>query len=446
MRKILLIVLLFGITASYAQVSTYKKRPTLSINFIGNDFRSAQLIKQQSLSTVLRDKTFSSLSQLKYGLGIGYHQGLSSHIDFMSTLNASLLKYPFKNMPAATSDKVLLEADANVNIKLLTDHYTVVPYLTTGVGVSMFSNKFGAYIPFGTGLQFNLGQETFLFTQAQYRVGITDLTNEHFVFSLGFGVPLKDKKEEMLPPPPPPTPEPVDTDGDGILDINDKCPTVKGVIKYDGCPVPDTDNDGINDDNDACPTVTGVEKYKGCPVPDTDKDGINDDVDACPTVAGAARYKGCPIPDTDKDGVNDEEDECIDRPGPVSNKGCPLPPKPEIIQAVNKAATRIYFQTGSAKLLPKSFTALNEVVKILKDDNILGLDIEGHTDNVGTDEFNQKLSEDRAKSVYTYFTGKGVGTDRIISKGFGESQPKADNKTAAGRAQNRRVVMQVKTL
>ncbi len=444
MKKILLIVLLFGITASYAQVSEYKKRPTLSINFIGNDFRSAQLIKQQSLSTVLRDKTFSSLSQLKYGLGIGYLQGVSSHIDFMSTLNASLLKYPFKNMPASTSDKVLLEADANVNIKLLTDRYTVVPYLTTGVGASMYSNTFGAYIPFGTGLQFNLGQESFLFTQAQYRVGITDGTNEHFVFSLGFGVPITDKKEVMLPVPP--APEPVDTDGDGILDVNDKCPTVKGVIKYDGCPVPDTDNDGINDDMDACPTVAGVEKYKGCPVPDTDNDGINDDLDACPTVPGFARYKGCPIPDTDKDGVNDEEDECINRPGPVSNKGCPLPPKPEIIIAVNKAATRIYFQTGSAKLLPKSFTALNEVVKILEDDPTLGLDIEGHTDNVGKDEYNQKLSEERAKSVYTYFTGKGISTDRITSKGFGESQPKADNKTAAGRAQNRRVVMQLKTL
>ena len=444
MKKILLLVLIFGVAASQAQVTQYKKRPTLSINFIGNDFRSAQLIKQQSLSTVFRDKTFSSLSQLKYGLGLGYYQGLSNHVDFMSTFNASLLKYPFKNMPAATEDKVLLEADANVNIKLLTDHYTVVPYLTAGVGASMFGNKFGAYIPLGTGLQFNLGQETFLFTQAQYRVGITDLTNEHFVFSLGFGVPLKDKKETVLPTPP--APEPVDTDGDGILDINDKCPTVKGVIKYDGCPVPDTDNDGINDDNDACPTVAGVEKYKGCPVPDTDKDGIDDDNDACPTVPGTARYKGCPIPDTDKDGVNDEEDECINRPGPVSNKGCPLPPKPEIVIAVNMAATRIYFQTGSAKLLPKSFTALNEVVKILEDDSTLGLDIEGHTDNVGTDEFNQKLSEDRAKSVYTYFTGKGLSTDRITSKGFGESQPKADNKTAAGRAQNRRVVMLLKTL
>ena len=445
MKKILLfvLVLVLGATTSFSQDSLYKKRPSLSIHFILNDFRSAKLINDQSLSTVLREKNFSTLKQMTYGLAIGYFKGLTNHIDFMSSLGGSFVKYPYKNRAASTSDHLLVEADANVNIKLLTDQYIVSPYLTAGVGGSYYKVNYGAYVPVGAGFQFNLGQETFLFTQAQYRIGITDLTSDHFNFSLGFGVPLKEKPEVALLPPPPP---PADTDGDGILDMNDKCPTVRGVVKYDGCPIPDTDNDGINDEDDACPTVAGTAKYKGCPVPDTDNDGVNDDNDACPTVAGFARYKGCPIPDTDKDGVNDEEDECINRAGPASNKGCPLPPKPEIIQAVNKAATRIFFQTGSAKLLPKSFTSLNDVVKIMKDDETLGLDIEGHTDNVGTDELNQKLSEDRASSVYNYLKGKGVSTDRMSSKGFGESMPKADNKTAAGRAQNRRVVMNLKTL
>lgn len=443
MKKILLLVLVFGTTASFAQVSMYKKRPTLSINFIWNDFRSAQLIKEQSLSTVLREKNFSSLKEMSYGLSVGYFKGLTDHIDFMGSLGGSFVRYPFKNITTPTSEHILLAADAAINIKLLSDKYIMNPYLTAGVGVSKYQVYYGAFIPLGAGFQFNLGQETFLFTQAQYRIGVSENTNDHFYFSLGFGVPLKEKRVVAPPPPPPP---PADTDGDGIMDMNDKCPTVKGVAKYDGCPVPDTDSDGINDDDDACPTVAGTAKYKGCPVPDTDKDGINDDDDACPTVAGTARYKGCPIPDTDKDGVNDEEDECINRAGPASNKGCPLPPKPEVIKAVNLAATRIFFQTGSAKLLPKSFTALNEVVKIMKDDETLGLDIEGHTDNVGTDELNQKLSEDRAASVYNYLKDKGVSIDRMSSEGFGEGQPKADNKTAAGRAQNRRVVMKLKTL
>jgi len=82
-----------------------------------------------------------------------------------------------------------------------------------------------------------------------------------------------------------------------------------------GCP--DRDGDGIADIDDKCPDVKGLARYQGCPIPDTDKDGINDEEDKCPTVPGVARYQGCPIPDTDGDGVNDEEDKCIneaDRP------------------------------------------------------------------------------------------------------------------------------------
>jgi hypothetical protein len=71
---------------------------------------------------------------------------------------------------------------------------------------------------------------------------------------------------------------------------------------------PDTDKDGVYDDVDKCPTIYGLPRYEGCPIPDTDGDGINDEEDSCKTVPGVARYHGCPIPDTDKDGVNDEED------------------------------------------------------------------------------------------------------------------------------------------
>ena len=62
-------------------------------------------------------------------------------------------------------------------------------------------------------------------------------------------------------------------------------------------PVPDSDNDGINDDSDKCPSIPGVERYQGCPVPDSDNDGINDEEDNCPSVAGTAANHGCPAID-----------------------------------------------------------------------------------------------------------------------------------------------------
>lgn len=208
-----------------------------------------------------------------------------------------------------------------------------------------------------------------------------------------------------------PQPRPVDTDGDGIPDAEDKCPEVKGIAKYNGCPVPDTDKDGINDEEDKCPTVPGV-----------------------------ARYGGCPVPDTDKDGVNDEEDKCPTLPGTAANNGCPEI-KQEIMKRVEYAAQRIYFATGSAKLLAKSFKSLDDVARILTEDQNLKLSIEGHTDNVGKDDYNQRLSEARAGSVKAYFIKKGISESRLTSQGFGETQPIADNKTAAGRSKNRRVVM-----
>jgi outer membrane protein OmpA-like peptidoglycan-associated protein len=264
---------------------------------------------------------------------------------------------------------------------------------------------------------------------------------------------------------------PADSDGDGIPDPKDKCPNVIGLERYNGCPIPDTDGDGINDEEDSCVTQPGTLKYHGCPIPDTDGDGINDEQDKCPTVKGIAKYNGCPIPDTDGDGINDEEDKCPNEAGPASRNGCPVkdrdndgvdddvdrcPDVPgtvrnngcpevsaEVIKTLTTYAHSITFITGSAKLTTKSNAPLNSVVKLLNDHPDVKVRVEGHTDNVGKDDYNMKLSDARAASVRKYLIGKGINEDRITSQGFGESTPVADNNTAAGRAQNRRVEITV---
>ena len=208
-------------------------------------------------------------------------------------------------------------------------------------------------------------------------------------------------------------------------------------------PVTDRDGDGVLDTVDKCPDVPGFAKYEGCPIPDTDGDGINDETDKCITVKGLLRYQGCPIPDTDGDGLNDEEDKCPTRPGPVSNQGCPVIAK-EVIEKINFAAKNVFFSTGSYKLLPKSFKSLDEVVRLMKVDESLMIDIDGHTDAQGTDESNQVLSDNRAGAVKNFLTDKGIDATRLKSTGFGETKPVADNKTVAGRAKNRRTEMTVR--
>ena len=230
----------------------------------------------------------------------------------------------------------------------------------------------------------------------------------------------------------------MDRDGDGVLDGVDRCPDAAGLASLQGCP--DRDGDGIADIDDKCPDVAGMARYQGCPIPDTDKDGVNDELDKCVTVPGLARYQGCPIPDTDGDGVNDEEDKCINDKGPASNYGCPVISE-EIIRKVNTAAQNIFFVTASSKLLAKSFPKLNGVVTILKENPSYKVQIDGHTDDVGKDEYNHTLSHERAASVKAYLVSKGITEDRLSFTGYGETKPVADNKTAAGRAKNRRVEM-----
>ncbi|MFN4007280.1 MAG: OmpA family protein [Chitinophagaceae bacterium] len=451
MRKLLLSLLTLGsLGSAYAQVTplptAHKKRPTLTVNFIANDFRTAALAKQKSLGSVLNDGSWSRPNQLAYGLGVQYLVGLSDHLDFSSNLQLSFPRYAVPSKPTyGLQDGALTELDANIHLKLLSDKYRLVPYLSAGVGANLYKVYWGAYMPFGAGLQFALDKAAgvYAFSNFQYRIGVSDLAVNHFNYSIGIGGAIGSNKEpKVIPPPPPP---PVDTDKDGIIDEQDKCPTVPGVAKYQGCPVPDTDKDGINDEEDKCPTVPGVAKYQGCPVPDTDKDGINDEEDKCPTVPGVAKYQGCPIPDTDGDGVNDEEDKCPNEAGPASNYGCPEKAK-QMQAKVDMAAKQIYFATGSSKLLATSFTSLNNVVKLLQENTDLGLDIEGHTDNTGNAANNMKLSQARAEAVKAYIAKKGIDASRLTANGYGDTMPVADNKTNAGKAKNRRVELKLKQL
>ncbi len=99
----------------------------------------------------------------------------------------------------------------------------------------------------------------------------------------------------------------------------------------------------------------------------------------------------------------------------------------------------IFFEFGKATLKPESFRELDRVVKLLTDNPTMEIDLAGHTDNVGTTEANQKLSDERSQAVYDYLTGKGILASRLSTKGYGETKPIDKNDTEEGRAQNRRV-------
>jgi outer membrane protein OmpA-like peptidoglycan-associated protein len=116
---------------------------------------------------------------------------------------------------------------------------------------------------------------------------------------------------------------------------------------------------------------------------------------------------------------------------------------PKAVPAKEWVLTGVQFESGSDKLKSGSSAKLDEAVQILKDNASVRVQIQGHTDNMGDPEFNQALSEKRAVSVKTYLVSKGIDANRLETTGFGENVPLADNETADGRANNRRIEFRV---
>jgi len=319
------------------------------------------------------------------------------------------------------------------------------PYLGAGGGYT-WVDEIGAGTLNGT-LGFNLWfTENVGFTiQTAYKHAFEDYLQTHFQHTAGLSIKFGGKdtdgdgiydKDDACPDVPgleafngcP------DTDGDGIEDSKDDCPTEAGLAEFNGCP--DSDGDGIADKDDNCPTVAGLKSLNGCP--DADGDGVADGDDKCPNEAGPAANNGCPWPDSDGDGVIDKDDQCPDKVGTVANNGCPEVTE-AVIKALNSYAKTILFDTGKASIKDQSASVLNDIIGILNEYTNANFLIEGHTDSVGSESSNQKLSQERASSVMNYLISNGIASNRLSSQGFGESRPIDTNNTRAGRANNRRV-------
>ena len=236
---------------------------------------------------------------------------------------------------------------------------------------------------------------------------------------------------------------PADADGDGVPDGVDQCANTPAGAHVDarGCPA-DADGDGVPDGIDQCvntPAGATVDA-KGCPL-DTDGDGVPDGIDKCPNTptgvevdtVGCQRFK-----DSDGDGVDDTKDKCPGTaPGTqVDANGCPILFTPERTPVILRGVT---FETGKSALTPNSYAVLDIVAQSLIGNPDIRIEIAGYTDNTGSSATNLRLSEARAGAVRAYLARKGVAPDRMTAKGYGATNPIADNATADGRAQNRRV-------
>lgn len=243
----------------------------------------------------------------------------------------------------------------------------------------------------------------------------------------------------------------IDRDGDGIPDDEDECPdNTKEELSEK-----DSDGDGIDDG------VYTEGPRKGCPI-DSDEDTIEDYRDQCPNSPAeivqadggrgtcinldpseTVTFLGC-TKDSDKDGVPDCLDDCPNTPAEaqVNSKGC------AVLTDVNRFVLQgdVTFAFNKVDLTPQAMATLGEIARNALADLTTFNDIlvEGHTDSIGSDRYNQRLSEKRATAVKNYLISKGIPANKLFSIGKGEKEPVADNKTKIGRAQNRRVEIDVR--
>ncbi|HEU4790016.1 MAG TPA: DUF5723 family protein [Flavobacterium sp.] len=444
---------------NFRDLNKYKLRFGLSITDIGSikynnlkeDFYNINgVVTQQDIDDA---DNLGDFLEAHYGTPITTYKSIKANLPTVMHVDAdwNMYKKFYLNLNGNLSliEKSALGKTSSANTWILTPRYET-RWFTFSLPINYMEYS-GMQV--GTGLRFGplfVGSSSLITNVFSKQSKAADVY-------FGFKIPVYEKKFK-------------DTDEDGVLDKEDSCPTVAGPVENKGCPWPDTDADTVVDKDDKCPTVAGPVENKGCPWGDEDKDTVFDNVDACPTVAGPVENKGCPWPDTDgdsvldkddkcpnekglvanagcpeldadKDGVTDKEDACPTVAGPASNKGCPEVTQ-EALKELKVQARAVFFVTGKAVLqnADKGQTdgRLDAIKEIIKNYPNAKFSIEGHTDNVGNPKANQKLSEARAKVVMDALITKGVNPENLTYKGFGATKPVASNKTAKGRAENRR--------
>jgi OOP family OmpA-OmpF porin len=369
---------------------------------------------------------------LVYGLRGGYHftknLGLEGFFNYVPTESKSVAGNP----------DIRLYGYGIEGLYHFMPESRFVPFLAVGVGgghyrgSGVIDDRNKLAVDYGAGLKYFLTENLALRADVRHVLPFNDHYND-LLFTVGLNIAFGGAKKALpevmatrAAEPAAPVKVVKDTDGDGVVDDLDKCPgTPAGVkVDQDGCPL-DTDGDGVPDYLDKCPgTPAGVKvDQDGCPL-DTDGDGVPDYLDKCP---------GTPA------GVKVDQDGC---PPPVVQKAVPQAASAMETAIVERGRVtlNVEFDTAKSTIRKSSQEEIGKLAAVLKKYPDLKILIEGHTDNVGSAKYNEKLSQQRADAIKKNLVEKyGIDASRLNTKGYGLTKPVASNATKEGRQKNRRV-------
>ena len=516
MKNIIIIILLTGLGMSLcAQKTSYKKRPTIGLHFFYNDIATAKNIKANNLKYVLNNDLWSKPNTLQGGFGLDYLQGLTKKIDAVGTVNASWVDYLLPSNTYYGSNNFLLDINAGVHVKLLTDNYVFNPFLIAKVNYSSYKNINGFSVLPGAGIQINLFKEAFILTTIEYRKALSNSISNQLYYSIGIATNIckpkapKPAKEKPTPPPvvvtPPVKEEVKPVVKDVLVTVNDEATgqplqfvgvtmlssagnvsnaitNADGRVTFNGkdagaysvtgrlnnidattatITVADFSNSGnqVNvtlTHNDPRFTLVGntFDKSANTPVANvlvTVTNSTQSSTSFTSSEAATGEFRSQLEAASDFVIVG-KKSSYISNIENLSTKGLTRSATlyvklqlgiEEARAGKNIVLKNLFFQTGKSDINTSTSADLFKLIQFLKDNPSVKLEIQGYTDNTGNLASNQKLSQQRANSVVNYLIKNGIEKERLTAKGSGPANPVADNKTAEGKAQNRRVEMKV---
>lgn len=334
------------------------------------------------------------LAQADDGDGIGVRLGYTYSDLWDFRLSYSDVQVESSGTGSYDFDGSILTLDA------LYSPWEAPTFLSFGVSQLDMKSKNEAF-SIGAGLKQHLSKRLAVTAEAKRYFGISDSLNSDV--SLHFGIDYKFGESSQVT-----KAAPADDDRDGVVNSLDNCPNTVFGASVNGSGCADSDQDGVLDINDRCPNTTRGTRVdgKGCKViSDSDKDGVLDNADSCPnTISGAT----------------------------VDSRGCMV--KTETIEL------EVLFAHDSSEVTAHYMTQLREVADYLSRHPKVNLELGGHTSIIGSDTYNQGLSERRANAVKSILVEQlGVASSRIETVGYGESQPKYAGSSEQAHRKNRRI-------
>jgi outer membrane protein OmpA-like peptidoglycan-associated protein len=491
MKRLIFISLLTLFTLRvFAQVTPEVKPSTVVFHVFYNDFKTARLIRTTSLNNVFNKNLWGNIGSLQMGFGFNYLKGISKKIDFVSSLDGSATDCLFKNGTYNGSNKFLLDANAGLNIKLLTDRHTIVPYFMAGAGFSLYQGNAGFYIPVGIGFQFNLFNDAFVLTNMQYRRAVSNNVNDHFQYNIGIGVSIGKRKIIRVPIIPQVKISKPDTVA-ALVKVSVKNIVVTVSDEQTGLPLPGVDIviNGPEGKTNISSDINGMATFNAVKAADYSISGTLHGIgtNVQPVTKSSFNVAGNEI------GVKlVHNDPRFTLNGVVTNKSTNKPESGVTITAVNTAnnsstssanledgtfgmqlnaggdftisgkkagyisniekvstkglnrnttlyvklelgmeearpdktitLSNIYYDLGSVKIKPAASSDLEKLIRFLKDNPGVKIEIASHTDSRGSAAKNKTLSQARAQQVVNYLQKNGIDKNRLKPKGYGATR------------------------